>query len=141
MHKRVEEMGLKGTHFTNVSGLFNEENYSTAYDMAVITEYALRDELCKKVLSTYQHTTKKTPQNPDGITLSGTLFSYMYGDEPVTAEIMGGKTGYVNESGYCICTFGKNTANTEEYIVVTMGSSSKWPAFYGQIDLYKEFAK
>lgn len=141
MNERVKEMGLTGTHFTNVSGLFNEENYSTAYDMAVITEYALRDELCKKVLSTYQHTTKKTPQNPDGITLSGTLFSYMYGDEPGTAEILGGKTGYVNESGYCICTFGKNTANTEEYIVVTMGSSSKWPAFYGQIDLYKEFAK
>ena len=141
MNKRVEEMGLKGTHFTNVSGLFDKDNYSTAYDMAVITEYAFRNELCRKVLSTYQYTTKKTPQNPDGITLSSTLFSYMYGNEPGTAEIMGGKTGYVNESGYCICTFGKNTKTAEEYIVVTMGSSSKWPAFYGQIDLYKEFAK
>lgn len=141
MNKRVGEMGLKGTRFTNVSGLFDEDNYSTAYDMAVITEYALRNELCRKVLSTYQYTTKKTHQNPDGITLSSTLFSYIYGDEPVTAEIMGGKTGYVNESGYCISTFGKNTQGTEEYIVVTMGSSSKWPAFYGQIDLYKQFAK
>ena len=141
MNKRVEEMGLKGTHFTNVSGLFDKDNYSTAYDMAVITEYAFRNELCRKVLSTYQYTTKKTPQNPDGITLSSTLFSYIYGDEPVTAEVLGGKTGYVNESGYCISTFGKNKAGTEEYIIVTMGSSSKWPAFYGQIDLYKEFAK
>ena len=141
MNERVKEMGLTGTHFTNVSGLFSENNYSTAYDMAVITEYAFKNELCRKVLSTYQHTTEKTTQNPEGITLSSTLFSYMYGNEPGTAEIMGGKTGYVNESGYCICTFGKNTKTAEEYIVVTMGSSSKWPAFYGQIDLYKEFAK
>ena len=141
MNERVKEMGLTGTHFTNVSGLFSEHNYSTAYDMAVITKYAFKNELCRKVLSTYQHTTEKTTQNPEGITLSSTLFSYMYGNEPGTAEIMGGKTGYVNESGYCICTFGKNTKTAEEYIVVTMGSSSKWPAFYGQIDLYKEFAK
>ena len=141
MNKRAGEMGLKGTNFTNVSGLYDQDNYSTAYDMAVITEYAYRNELCRKVLSTYKYTTKKTPQNPEGITLFGTLFSYMYGDEPVTAEILGGKTGYINESGYCISTFGKNTAGTEEYIVVTMGSSSMHPALYSQIDLYKEFAK
>ncbi len=141
MNKRVKEMGLKNTHFTNVSGLFDENNYSTAYDMAVITEHAYRNELCRKVLSTYQYTTKKTPQNPEGIKLSSTLFSYMYGDEPETAEILGGKTGYVNEAGYCISTFGRANDSGEEYIVVTMGNSPTWPAFYGQIDLYKEFAK
>lgn len=141
MNKKVKEMGLKNTHFANVSGLFSEDNYSTAYDMAVITDYAYQNELCRKVLSTYQYTTEKTPQNPNGILLSSTLFSYMYGDEPVTAKITGGKTGYVNESGYCICTFGESAESGEEYIAVTMGNSSKWPAFYGQIDLYKEFAK
>lgn len=141
MNKRAQEMGLKGTNFTNVSGLYDADNYSTAYDMAVITECALRNELCRKVLSTYKYTTKKTPQNPEGITLFGTLFSYMYGNEPVTAEISGGKTGYIKEAGYCISTFGKNEAGTEEYIVVTMGSSSLHPALYSQIDLYKEFAK
>lgn len=141
MNEKVKEMGLKDTHFTNVSGLHNEDNYSTAYDMAVITYHAMQNELCRKVLSTYQYTTEKTPQNPNGILLSSTLFSYLYGDEPETAEILGGKTGFVNESGYCIATFGKSTETDEEYIVVTMGNSSKWPAFYGQIDLYKQFAK
>ena len=65
----------------------------------------------------------------------------MYGTEPETATILGGKTGFVNESGYCVTSFGKSNSSDEEYIVVTMGNSSKWPAFYGQIDLYKEFAK
>ena len=141
MNERVKEMGLKGTHFTNVSGLHDENNYSTAYDMAVITYHAMQNKLCRKVLSTYQYTTEKTPQHTEGILLSSTLFSYLYGDEPETAEILGGKTGFVNEAGYCIASFGKSTETDEEYIVVTMSNSSKWPAFYGQIDLYKQFAK
>lgn len=141
MNQKVEELGLKNTHFDNVTGLHSENNYSTAYDMAIILEAALKNDLCKKILSTYQHTTQKTPQNPKGILLSSTLFTHMYGTEPETATILGGKTGFVNESGYCIASYGSNNDNGNEYIVVTFGNSSRWPAFYGQIDLYKEFAK
>ena len=141
MNKKVKELGLKNTHFDNVTGLHSEQNYSTAYDMAVILDAALQNELCKKVLSTYQHTTAVTAQHPEGILLSSTLFNYMYGTEPVTATILGGKTGFVNESGYCIASYGAANENGTEYIVVTLGNSARWPAFYGQIDLYKEFAK
>lgn len=141
MNKRVETLGLKDTHFTNVSGLHNEENYSTAYDFAVILEKTIEDPICKKVLSTYQYTTAKTPQHPEGILLTSTLFAYMYGNEPQTATIMGGKTGYVNESKYCIASFGENNTSKKGYIVVTLKNSSLWPAFKGQIALYKEYVK
>lgn len=141
MNKKVEELGLKNTHFDNVTGLHSENNYSTAYDMAVILDAALSNELCRKVLSTYQYTTSVTPEHPEGIPLSSTLFEYMYGTEPETATILGGKTGFVNESGYCIASYGKANDTDNEYIVVTLGNSARWPAFYGQIDLYKELAK
>lgn len=141
MNKRVKELGLKNTNFTNVTGLHNTQNYSSAYDMAIILDAALQNETCRKVLSTYQYTTAVTPQHPEGIELSGTLFSYMYGTEPETATILGGKTGFVNESGYCIASYGKGNTTQNEYIVVTMGNSARWPAFYGQIDLYKQYAK
>ena len=141
MNKKVKELGLKNTHFDNVTGLHSENNYSTAYDMAVILDAAMQNEICKKVLSTYQYTTAVTPQHPEGILLSSTLFTYMYGNEPVTATILGGKTGFVNESGYCIASYGENNENGNEYIVVTLGNSARMPAFFGQIDLYKEFAK
>ncbi len=139
MNKKVKQLGLENTHFNNVTGLHHKENYSSAYDMAVILDAALQNELCKTILSTYQYTTAKTPQNPEGILLSSTLFSYMYGTEPETATILGGKTGFVNESGYCIASYGKANQNGNEYIVITLGNSARWPAFYGQIDLYKEF--
>jgi len=141
MNKKAQELGLKNTHFANVTGLHHKDNYSTAYDMAIILDHAMQNPLCRKILSAVEYTTEKTAQNPDGIILQGTLFKYMYGTEPETAIIRGGKTGYINEAGYCIASFGENTEKNEEYIVVTMGNSSKWPAFHGQIALYKQFAK
>ena len=141
MNKKAEELGLTDTHFVNTSGLYDSEHYTTAYDMAVILETALQNPVCKKVLSTYRYTTSKTPQHPEGIELSATLFDYMYGTEPETATVLGGKTGFVNESGYCIASYGKSNETDNEYIVLTLKNSSRWPAVHGQIDLYKQFAR
>ncbi len=141
MNQKVKELGLENTNFTNVVGLHSKDNYSSVYDMAIMLDYALKNPLCKEILSQYQFTTTKTKEHPDGILLSSTLFSNMYGTEPETATILGGKTGFVNESGYCIASFGKANETENEYIVVTFSNSGRWPAFYGQIDLYKEFAK
>ena len=141
MNKKADELGLNDTHFVNASGLFDGDHYTTAYDMAVILETALQNPVCKKVLSTYRYTTSSTPQHPDGIELSATLFDYMYGTEPETATVLGGKTGFVNESGYCIASYGRSNETGNEYIVVTLKNSSRWPAIHGQIDLYKQFAK
>lgn len=139
-NKKADELGLIDTHFVNASGLYDEDHYTSCYDMAIILQAALKNPVCKKVLSTYQYTTSVTPQHPEGIPLSATLFEYMYGTEPETATILGGKTGFVNEAGYCIASYGTGKATGSEYIVVTLGNSSRWPAFHGQIDLYKQFA-
>lgn len=140
MNEKARELGLKNTHFMNSSGLFHENHYTTAEDMAVILRAAMDNTLCRRILSTYEYTTASTPQHPDGIPLTSTLFSYMYGTEPEGADILGGKTGFVNESGYCIAAFGKSDAN-KEYICVTLGGTTHWPAIYNQIDLFTQFAK
>lgn len=140
MNKKAKELGLRDTHFTNASGLFHENHYTTAEDMAVIIRAASNNELCRKILSTYQYTTAATPQHPDGIPLTSTLFSYMYGTEPEGSDILGGKTGFVNESGYCIASFGKSDAGNE-YVCVTLKGSGLWPTVYDQIHLYTRYAK
>ena len=141
MNEKAEELGLEDTHFSNSSGLFDSEQYTSAYDMAIILETAIQDPLRRKILSTYQYTTAPTPQHPEGIALSSTLFDYMYGTEPETATIQGGKTGFINEAGYCIASYGANNTTGNEYIVVTLKNSSRNPAIFGQIDLYKQFAE
>lgn len=140
MNKKAEELGLKNTNFTNASGLYDKNHYTTPEDMAVIVRAAMKNETCRKILSTYQYTTSSTQQNPDGIPLTSTLFSYMYGTEPEGSDILGGKTGFVNESGYCIASFGKSDGGTE-YICVTLKGLSLWPTVYDQINLYTRYAK
>lgn len=140
MNKKARELGLKNTHFTNASGLFDKNHYTTPEDMAVIVREAMKNELCRKVLSTYQYTTAATPQHPEGVPLTSTLFSYMYGTEPEGSDILGGKTGFVSESGYCIASFGKSDEGTE-YVCVTLKGVSLWPTVYDQIKLYTQYAK
>lgn len=51
MNKKVQELGIsQTTHFSNPVGIFDENNYSTACDMAVILHAAMENEICKKVL-------------------------------------------------------------------------------------------
>lgn len=140
MNKKADELGLKNTHFTNASGLFDINHYTTPEDMAVIVREAMKNELCREVLSTYQYTTAVTLQHPEGIPLTSTLFSYMYGTEPEGSDILGGKTGFVSESGYCIASFGKSDNGTE-YVCVTLKGVSLWPTVYDQIKLYTQYAK
>lgn len=138
MNKKAKELGLKDTNFTNCTGLFDSNHYTTASDMAVILREAIKNPLSRKILSTQQYNAKPTEQHPEELTFYSTLFNYMYGTEPDGATILGGKTGFVNESGYCIASFGEDE-NGNEYIAVNFGASSKWPAFYDQIDLYTAY--
>lgn len=140
MNKKAKELGLKNTNFTNASGLFDKNHYTTPEDMAVIVRAAMKNELCRKILSTYKYTTAATEQHPEGIELTSTLFSHIYGTEPEGADIIGGKTGFVNESGYCIASFGKSDGGTE-YVCVTLGGNGLWPTVYDQFALYTDYAK
>ena len=140
MNKKAKKLGLLNTNFTNCTGLFDKNHYSTAEDMAVILRAALQNDLCKKILCTNRYTSSKTTQHPDGIEMQNTIFQYMYGSEPEGATVLAGKTGFVNESGYCFASYGKSDKGTE-YVVITFGGTGKWPSVTALIDLYTEYAK
>ena len=52
MNKRAAELGCKNTHFMNPNGLFDENHYTTCYDMALITREALKYDELRKIAST-----------------------------------------------------------------------------------------
>lgn len=135
MNEKVEELGLKDTHFMNASGLHHTNHYSTATDIALILEYCLKNELCKEIISTYTHTTQITPEHPEGITLYSTMFSRMYGTEVPEITISGGKTGFTDEAGQCLASYAV-TPDGRTYIAVTGGSDSRWKTVYDAFKLY-----
>ena len=56
MNQKAKDLSLKHTHFANVTGLFNENNYSSAYDVAEILKYALKNKKFKEVFETKRYT-------------------------------------------------------------------------------------
>ena len=138
MNAKAAELVLKDTHFTNSSGLHDDNHYTTALDMAVTLAAAMQDPTCREVLSTYQYTTTSTPQHPEGLLLTSTLFSRMYGDEPEGATVIAGKTGYTTQAGHTMASYAKGD-DGHDYIFVTMDGSSKWEATYDVIDTLTAF--
>ena len=146
MNEKAEEMGLRYTHFMNASGLHHDEHYSTCREMAEILRYAMENETMRAVLTTYQYTTSVTPEHPEGIELTSTMFSRMYGDEPECAFIIAGKTGYTLEANHCLASLAVKCEEGEsedaiysrkgDFILVTVGSPTKWGAVFDAIDIY-----
>lgn len=137
MNEKCEELGLDNTHFMNTSGLYHEEHYTTPLEMAMIMEYAMNNEICAEILSTYQYTTNKTAQNPEGLLLTSTMFSRMYGNEVDTVTIKAGKTGYVGEAGSCLVSYAER--GNDKYIAVSAKASGKWHVVFDAFELYGNY--
>lgn len=138
MNEKLEEMGLsETTHVTNCVGLYDENHYSTPYDMAVILKAASDNAWCREVLSAHIYTTTKTAQHPDGIIISN-WFLRRIEDKETNGEVLCAKTGYVSQSGSCAASLALDK-DGREYLCVTAGSTSSWRCIYDHVDTYKTF--
>lgn len=136
MNDKLEELGIsETTHFTNCVGVYDEEHYSTVYDMAMIMEAALDNEFCREVLSAHTYTTTETEQHPEGIILSN-WFLRRIEDKEGGERVVCAKTGFVTQSGSCAASYTEDE-NGNGYVCVTAGANSSWRCIYDHADLYK----
>ena len=139
MNAKVEELGLsETTHITNCVGIYDEEHYSTAYDVAMIMEAAMDNELCREIMGARTYTTSITEQHPEGITVSN-WFIRRIEDKDTGGEVLCAKTGYVVQSGSCAASYGKDH-NGKEFICVTADAHSSWRCIYDHVALYSQFS-
>lgn len=140
MNQKAAELGIgQTTHFANPVGIYDENNYSTAYDMAVIMQAAMQDDICKTVLSNHTYSTAATPQHPENLNISN-LFLRRIEDRMTSGEVIGAKTGFVNQSGNCAVSYEK-AASGKTYICVTAGASSGWHCIDNHVYLYNTYGK
>lgn len=98
MNKKAKELGCEDTHFANTHGLWEEDNYTSAYDMYLITRYAY-DHVPKfmDICDTYSHEFPANQHNPDGYTLYNTNPLISAGSDFYLDYVHGVKTGSINE--------------------------------------------
>lgn len=140
MNEKAVELGIgETTHFTNCVGIYDDNHYSTVYDMAKIMKAASENELCMKVLNARTYTTSKTKKHPKGILISN-WFLRRIEDKNINGEILYAKTGFVNQSGNCAVSMAQD-GEGHSYICVTAGSTSSWKCIYDQVELYHTYMK
>ena len=66
MNDKAAQLGMTGTHFVKPNGLHKDEHYSTAYDMALLTRYAMRNETFRKIVSAATYNAAPTNKDSDG---------------------------------------------------------------------------
>ncbi|MFC0469313.1 D-alanyl-D-alanine carboxypeptidase family protein [Halalkalibacter kiskunsagensis] len=109
-----EKIGVQNTHFTNPHGLYDEKHTTTAYDMAKITQYAMKNETFREIVGTKE-------MEWIGEEWETTIYNHnrlLWDYEGVT----GVKNGFVRKSGYTLVTTAKR--HDMELIAVTLNAPS-----------------
>ena len=124
MNDKAKKIGMKNTTFVNSSGLDNTDsgNYSTAYDMALLTKYAMQYDEYREIVKTKEYTVK-TNYKTYVWHNKNKLLNYDY--------VTGGKTGYTEKAGRTLVS--SASKDDMNLIVVTIRDSDDWNT---HIELY-----
>ena len=117
MNEKAEELGMKGTHYANATGLHDDQQYSTVKDISLLLQYAMENDIFREIFCTKAYAVLPTPKHLDGFVFQSSMFRL--GDDWTLeeGEIKGGKTGYTDQAGLCLATMA--SVRGEEYIAVT----------------------
>ena len=117
MNDKANQLGLKNTKFANCTGLHSPNNYTTCREMAAIFAYALENPLCKELLTSYEK------YKAGKYTIYSSWYSGRFSDNPnlKTVRVLGGKTGYIDESGFCLVSLAEGKSTGKKYIQVITG--------------------
>ena len=132
MNEKAQELGLDNTVYADPSGLL-AENMSSAYDQARLIAYAAADE---RVGAIMRQTSFSTTVGKRVITANSTNQIVRSGD----IDVIGGKTGFISRSGYCLATLLKLPQSGQQVAFVVLGAKSNASRFWETRHLFNWMA-
>lgn len=118
MNQKARSLGLEDTQFANPTGLDDPENYSSAFDIAQLGNYAFDHEVLKTMVGLRE------------VTVTSRDYSrtthYLQNTNKLLAEDIGvfaGKTGFTDDAGLCLVSAASRDG--EEIINVVLGSEDR----------------
>ena len=115
MNAKALELGLINTHFETPHGLDSNEHYTTAYELALLSNYALNNPTFAKIVGTKNYTITING-SPKALSNTNELLGNMEG-------VYGIKTGFTNGANRCLVTACKR--NNIDIICVVLGADTK----------------
>ncbi len=128
MNQEAQALGATQSHFVNPHGLPDENHYTTAYDLYLIFNAAVKDDRFVNYISTKKYTTSYTDAsgaevdqvwvNTNGY-LKGTY------DMPENMNVIGGKTGTTDAAGSCLVLYSESQDKKPYISIILKGNSKK----------------
>lgn len=142
MNAKAQELGMKNTHYANPHGLFDEQQYTTAEDIAILAQYAMKNDTFREAVSQIRYTLPATDYADERLLITTNMMM-----EPGTVYyrdyITGIKTGSLPEAGKCVVS--SASQDGYNYLCVILGAPTEDAngesydynmAFYDTIHLY-----
>lgn len=115
MNQKASDLGLTNTHFETPHGLDADEHYTTAYELAILTNYALQNKIFSQIVGTKNYTVTINGY-PKNLSNTNELLGTFDG-------VYGVKTGFTNGANRCLVTACKR--NDMDIICVVLGADTK----------------
>lgn len=115
MNQKASDLGLNNTHFETPHGLDSDEHYTTAYELALLSNYALNNKIFAQIVGTKEYTITINGY-PKQLSNTNELLGNLDG-------VYGIKTGFTNGANRCLVTACKR--NNMDIICVVLGADTK----------------
>lgn len=127
MNEKAKEIGMSNTFFNNPHGLDDStKNYSTAYDMALLSRYAYNNPIYREIISTKKYSTKSSEKSYVWYNRMSLLNNYKY--------CIGGKNGYTPKAGKSLVSYAE-----KDNLLLTIVSLDDDSIYKNHEDLYDQY--
>lgn len=118
MNKKAESLGLENTHFKNPNGLHNEEHYTTAYELAKLASYAMKNDEFEEIVSAKSYTFNVLNTNDKREYFNHNKLLRLYDG------CIGIKTGFTRDAGRCLVSCARR--GDIAFVSVTLNDKNDW---------------
>lgn len=118
MNRCARELGLQDTHFVNPNGLYDEDHYTTAYDLAIISAHALQNPTIRQIVSTYKKTIPLCGKEGTRVLVNHNKLLRLYDGA------IGVKTGFTKKTGRTLVSAAEREGL--RLVAVTLNAPDDW---------------
>lgn len=140
MNEEAVAIGATNSHFVNPHGLSDDNHYTTAYDMYLIMNAAVKYSLFNEIIHMDTYSTVYSDKNGASkeITVNSTnYFIQGTAQAPSGITVLGGKTGTTNAAGHCLLLLSRDSSSNP-YISIIMRADSRDELYSQMTDLLDE---
>lgn len=140
MNREARRIGATGSHFVNPHGLHDEQHYTTAYDLYLIFQEAMKEPVFREIIRTGTYTAEYT--DSAGLPKTQTWNNsnqYLTGQQPMPLGLtmLGGKTGTTNAAGSCLIV-GSCDEQGKEYVSVVLKSKGRQELYQDMTNIIRK---